>query len=201
MTKKGVKFIGDEKRLEKICEDMPIGSEFMELKSFDWSLSGLPLCYAIEPNGYFKLATDQQKTFNGIVKLKKALNLKLLKQNTFVNFTASLFYCDQSKVLSRQLVILNLLGVNKYAPVLDQKVFFLIYCSAIFIGIFSIITLASELTIRLKSKLFYIKFKVIKDFNCKFLVSISIYFAQSKGQLLNRLYLYFRQRPISVFKF
>jgi hypothetical protein len=125
MTKKGVKFIGDEKRSEKICEDMPIGSEFMELKSFDWSLSGLPLCYAIESNGYFKLATDQEKTFNGIVKLNKALNLKILKKtthDTFLNFTASLFYCDQSEVLSRQLVILNVLGVNKYAPVLDQKV-------------------------------------------------------------------------------
>ena len=167
MTKKGVKFIGDEKRLEKICEDMPIGSEFMELKSFDWSLSGLPLCYAIEPNGYFKLATDQQKTFNGIVKLKKALNLKLLKQSTFVNFTASLFYCDQSEVLSRQLVILNVLGVNKYAPVLDQKVSVLIYCSAIHSGIFSIITLAS-IDDKIKIKIIHCKFKVIKGFNSKF---------------------------------
>lgn len=126
INRRRVKFIGDDKRFEKICEDTPIGNEFMELKSFDWGLSGLPLCYSVEPNLYFKLAMDQSA--NGIVKLKSSLSLKSIQQkfqNNFLNFTASLFYCDQSEILSKQLVVLNILGVNKYPPIIAQKVFFL----------------------------------------------------------------------------
>ena len=128
INRRRVKFIGDDKRFEKICEDTPIGNEFMELKSFDWGLSGLPLCYSVEPNLYFKLAMDQEKSANGIVKLKSSLSLKSIQQkfqNNFLNFTASLFYCDQSEILSKQLVVLNILGVNKYPPIIAQKVFFL----------------------------------------------------------------------------
>ncbi len=126
MTRQLPQFIGNIKRLETICEDIPVGTIILELNSYDPTHCGLPLCYSIVPNDYFKLTSDQEPSISGLVVLKKSLDLKTIKQqnpNGTINISALLSYCNQPNILREQLIVFTVLGVNKYAPVVLQQVF------------------------------------------------------------------------------
>lgn len=117
------KFIGFGLRHENICEDKPIDSLILSLESFDPNQSKEKVCYSLDQNSYFSLRNSQFSQ-NGDIILKKNLNLKNLKiknGNSFINFTAYLSYCHSTTILHKQLININILNVNKYAPRLALK--------------------------------------------------------------------------------
>ena len=126
LTRQSPQFIGNSQRSEKICEDVPVATQILQLNAFDPTQCGVPLCYSIIPNDYFTLMSAQQPAINGNVILKKALDLNAIKIQSVtatINFTAQLFYCNQPGVLDEQLIVFTVLGVNKYPPVIAQQVF------------------------------------------------------------------------------
>lgn len=117
------KFIGFGLRHENVCEDKPVNSLILSLKSFDPKQSMKKICYSLDQNSYFSLKNSQFSQ-NGDIILKKQLDLKILKiknGNSFINFTAYLSYCDSTAILNKQLINIKILNVNKYAPKLALK--------------------------------------------------------------------------------
>jgi hypothetical protein len=125
------KLVGENIRYQDVCEDLPVGSLIYSLRAFDPMLnsndnknSRNKLCYSVSPNEYFSLKIDGSS--DGNVYLKKKIDFELVQktcQNFKLNFSAALFHCDTPEILlDRQVIIVNVLPVNKYPPLLIQKV-------------------------------------------------------------------------------
>jgi len=118
------RFIGSDNRIESVCEDVPLNSVIFKLNAFDPSISTRELCYSTLDNEYFKLKSEEQPSPDGSIVLKKELEYERLLSTgcSHINFTALLFYCTSPYILNKQVVTVNVLNVNKYAPRINLPV-------------------------------------------------------------------------------
>jgi len=118
------KFIGSENRIESVCEDVPLDSVLFKLDAYDPIVSTRKLCFSILDNEYFKLKSAEQPSPDGSIVLKKSLDYQRLLSTgcSYLNLTALLFYCNSPNLLNKQVVTVNVLNVNKYAPRINLPV-------------------------------------------------------------------------------
>ena len=120
--------------MEEVCEDIPTNNQIIKLSAFDPSLTNQSLCFSIRENEYFRLQNDTCNLFqsvpfstesNGIIVLKKSLfgYDHALDPNP-ISFNAFLFYCYQSEILYTQIIMFNVIFVNKYPPSIVYNVRF-----------------------------------------------------------------------------
>ena len=99
-----------------------MGALVTRLIGFDLSLTNQSLCYSILANDYFQLKYNQEETSSdGSIILKKSLQ-NIMKYQSSINITASLYYCFQPTALAQQRIIFNILNLNQFAPRLNIQV-------------------------------------------------------------------------------